>query len=176
MPRNTTQALRTAITTVVMLSAAAWPRTIDAQEPGGPAQRTLEGTWLVQVTTLADCQSRTPLASFSALLTFAHDGTMTGTTTNAAFAIGQRTTDHGGWSRVGGPFTYRASSLALLQFTTAPNLPITPGFQAGAQRLDQTISVTDPYQFTSDAVVQFFDAAGRRYREGCAAAIGRRFE
>ena len=176
MPRNSIQALRAVITTVALLTGAVWPQTIDAQEPGGPAQRTLEGTWLVQVTTLADCQSRTPLGSFSALLTFAHDGTMTGTTTNLAFAIGQRTTDHGVWSRRGGPFTYRASTLALLQFTTAPNLPTTPGFQAGAQRLDQTITVTDPYQFTSDAVVQFFDAAGRKYREGCATALGRRFE
>jgi hypothetical protein len=176
MPRNAIKALRAAFTTAAMLTAAALPRTIEAQEPGGSAQRTLEGTWLVQVTTLTDCQSRTPLASFSALLTFAHDGTMTGTTTSPVFAIGQRTTDHGVWSRVGGPFTYRASSLALLQFTTAPNLPITPGFQAGAQRLDQSIMVTDPNQFTSDAVAQFFDAAGRKYREGCATAIGRRFE
>ena len=103
MPRHSIQALRAVITTVALLAGAVWPQTIEAQEPGGSAQRTLEGTWLVQVTTLTDCQSRTPLGSFSALLTFAHDGTMTGTTTNLAFAIGQRTTDHGIWSRLGGP-------------------------------------------------------------------------
>jgi len=156
------------------LLAAAWPAPAGAQS--GPAQRTLEGTWLVSVTTLANCQSRTPLASFTALLTFAHDGTMTGTTTNPSFAIGQRSTDHGVWSRTNDPHTYHASSLALLHFTTTPNLPVTPGFQAGGQRLDQTITVTDEYHFTSDAAVQFFDSAGQKYRDGCATAVGRRFE
>ena len=113
----------------------------------------------MQVTALADCVSRTPLASFSALLTFAKGGTMTGTTTNPSFAIGQRSPDHGIWFRDAAPHTYRASSVALLLFSTAPNFPITPGFEAGSQRLDQIIEVTDRDQFTSDAVTQFFDAS-----------------
>lgn len=174
MSRNIQEILRSAVVALAIVAGAAWPAAAGAQ--AGPAQRTLEGTWLVSVTTLADCQSRTPLGTFTALLTFAHDGTMTGTTTNPAFAIGQRSTDHGVWSRTNDAHTYQASSLALLHFTTSPNLPVTPGFQAGGQRLDQTITVTDEYRFTSDATVQFFDTAGRKYRDGCAVAAGRRFE
>jgi len=138
--------------------------------------RTLEGTWWVQVTALTDCVSQAPLMSFTALLTFAKGGTMTGTTANAAFAIGQRSPDHGVWFRSRAAHTYKASSLALLLFETAPNFPATPGFQAGSQRLSQAIDVTDPDHFTSDAVTEFFDVSGRKYREGCATAVGQRFE
>jgi hypothetical protein len=114
--------------------------------------------------------------SFSALLTFAEGGTMTGTTTNPGFAIGQRSPDHGVWARKHAPRTFRASSVALVLFTTAPNFPVTPGFQAGSQRLDQTIALTDPDHFTSEAVTTFFDATGQQYRRGCATANGERFE
>ena len=67
--------------------------------PPNAEARTLEGTWWVQVTALTDCVSHVPLMSFTALLTFAKGGTMTGTTTNPAFAIGQRSPDHGVWFR-----------------------------------------------------------------------------
>jgi hypothetical protein len=147
-----------------------------AQDYRDASNRTLEGTWWVQVATLTDCASRTPLLSFSALLTFADGGTMTGTTTNPGFAIGQRSPDHGVWARLRGSHTFKASSVALILFTTPANLPVTPGFQAGSQRLDQTIALTDPDHFTSDAVTTFFDAAGQKYRQGCATALGRRFE
>jgi hypothetical protein len=138
--------------------------------------RTLAGTWWVHVTAFTDCTSRTPLATFSALLTFATGGTMTGATTNPAFAIGQRGPDHGVWFRSRGAHTYHASSVALVLFTTAPNFPVTPGFQAGSHRIDQTIELTDSDHFNSEAVTQFFDASGNKYREGCAAATGQRFE
>jgi hypothetical protein len=147
-----------------------------AQDYGDSSRRTLQGTWWVQVTALSDCVARTPLISFSALLTFADGGTMTGTTTNPAFVIGQRTPDHGVWARRPAPHMFTASSAALILFTTAPNFPLTPGFQAGSQRLDQTIELTDPRHFTSDAVSTFFDATGQKYREGCATALGERFE
>ena len=104
--------------------------------------RTLEGTWWVQVTALTDCASQVPLMSFTALLTFAKGGTMTGTTTNPAFAIGQRSPDHGVWFQSRAAHSYKASSVSLLLFGTAPNLPVTPGFQAGSQRLSQAIDVT----------------------------------
>ena len=144
--------------------------------PSNAEAKTLEGTWWVQVTALADCVSRVPVMSFTALLTFAKGGTMTGTTTNAAFAIGQRSPDHGVWSRSRAAHRYRASSVSLLLFGTAPNFPATPGFQAGSQRLSQAIDVTDPDHFTSDAVSEFFDVGGNKYREGCATAVGQRFE
>jgi len=138
--------------------------------------RTLEGTWWVQVTALTDCVSQVPLMSFTALLTFAKGGTMTGTTANPAFAIGQRSPDHGVWFRSRAAHGYRASSVALLLFGTSPNFPATPGYQAGSQRLSQAIDVTDPDHFTSEAVSEFFDVGGNKYREGCATAVGQRFE
>ena len=168
-----------AVAAVVAAAAAAMlasPLFVNAQEyRNGPARRLLEGTWWVQVTAFSDCTSRTPVGSFAAMLTFARGGTMTGTTTNPVFAIGQRGPDHGVWSRAGG-HNYRASSAAFILFTSAPNPPINPGFQAGYQRLDQDITLTDADHFTSDAVTQFFDTTGHKYREGCAAASARRFE
>ena len=99
---------------------------------------------------------------------------MTGTTTNSAFAIGQRSPDHGVWFRNRAAHAYRASSVALLLFGTAPNFPATPGFQAGSHRLSQAIDVTDPDHFTSDAVSEFFDVSGNKFREGCATAMAAR--
>jgi hypothetical protein len=120
-------------------------------------------------------ESRTPLTSFAALLTFAKGGTMTGATTNASFAVGQRSGDHGIWSR-NAAHTYTASSVALLLFTNPPNFPVSPGFAAGSQRLDQAIALTDDDHFSSDAVTTFFDVHGVEYRSGCATALGRRFQ
>ena len=140
--------------------------------PPNAEARTLEGTWWVQVTALTDCVSHVPLMSFTALLTFAKGGTMTGTTANPAFAFGQRSADHGVWFRSRAAHGYRASSVALLLFGTSPNFPATPGFQAGSQRLSQAIDVTDPDHFTSEAVSEFFDGGGNKYREGCATAVG----
>lgn len=175
--KNRTSTL--AVAALVATAAAAVlvsPLSVGAQEyrrdPGRP---TLEGTWWVQVTALSDCTSRKPLASFAAILTFARGGTMTGTTTNPVFAVGQRGPDHGVWSRAGGRH-YQASSAAFLLFTSAPNPPANPGFQAGYQRLDQAITLTDADHFASDAVTQFYDTAGNKYREGCATATARRFE
>jgi hypothetical protein len=137
--------------------------------------KTLEGTWWVQVNLLSDCVSRTPLTSFAALLTFAKGGTMTGATTNASFAVGQRSGDHGIWSR-NARHRYTASSVALLLFTSPPNFPVSPGFAAGSQRLDQAIELTGDDQFSSDAVTTFFDVHGVQYRSACATALGRRFQ
>jgi hypothetical protein len=129
-----------------------------------------------EVTALTDCVSQVPLTSFTALLTSARGGTMTGTTANPAFAIGQRSPDHGVWFRSRAAHGYRSSSVALLLFGTSPNFPATPRFQAGSQRLSQAIDVTDPDHFTSEAVSEFFDGGGNKYREGCATAVGQRFE
>jgi hypothetical protein len=164
---------------VVLTGALAVGLAQNASAKGNPPHaeaKSLEGTWWVQVTALTDCVSHVPLMSFTALLTFANGGTMTGTTTNPAFAIGQRSPDHGVWFRKRAAHTYRASSVALLLFGTELNLPATPGFQAGSHRLSQVIDVTDPDHFTSDAVSEFFDVSGRKYKEGCATAVGQRFE
>ncbi len=113
-----------------------------------------------------------PLASFKSLLSFARGGTLTGTTANPTFLPGQRTPDHGIWSREDG-HTYRAVSEAFILFNSTPNPPI-PGFQRGVQRITQAIDVKDD-QFTSAATVQFFDVAGNLLVTGCANAVAQRF-
>ena len=170
---------KTLRSTVVVLAATllmGLASRANAQDYRDSSGRTLEGTWWVQVTTLTDCVSRTPLLSFSSLLTFAGGGTMTGTTTNPGFAAGQRSPDHGVWARGRRAHEFTASSAALIVFTTSPNLPTTPGFLAGSQRLNQKISLTDRDHFTSNATTTFFDVSGQTYRQGCATAIGARFE
>jgi hypothetical protein len=160
---------------VIGALAMALPAVVTAQAERG-RHRTLEGTWWVNVTILNDCVARKPVLSFPALLTFARGGTLTGTTTNPAFAVGQRTTDHGAWTWDGSAHKYKASTVALLLFTSNPNPPANPGFQAGSQTIDQAIHVTDQDHFTSDAVTKFFDTTGLKYRESCATAAGQRFE
>src|SRR4030095_9103671 len=164
LKRSTAAVACVALTGVLAVGLA--PRASAKTDSPTAETRTLEGTWWVQVTALTDCVSQVPLMSFTALLTFAKGGTMTGRPATPAFAIGQRSTDHGVWFRSRAAHTYKASSLALLLFETAPNFPATPGFQAGSQRLSQAIDVTDPDHFTSEAVSEFFDVGGNKYREG----------
>ena len=166
------------VASVVLTSALAVGLAQNASAKANPPDeeaRTLEGSWWVEVTALTDCVSHVPLMSFTALLTFAKGGTMTGTTTNSAFATGQRSPDHGVWFRNRAAHAYRASSVALLLFGTAPNFPATPGFQAGSHRLSQAIDVTDPDHFTSDAVSEFLrcqrQQIPRRLCDRCGAAV-----
>lgn len=137
--------------------------------------RTLPGTWLVQVRLLTACTGGTALPPFWSMLTFASEGTLTGTTMNQAFAPGQRGPDHGTWSRERGG-DYAAASVAFIMFPTPPSPPASPGFQSGVQRIDQAITLTDANTFESTATVTFYDASAQLYRQGCARATGRRFE
>jgi hypothetical protein len=144
----------------------------------GPAiaqDHPIRGTWIVQVRLLTACTGGAPLPPFWSLLTFSADGGVAGSTLNAAFAPGQRGPDHGQWApAAGGAVT--ASTLALVPFATPPAPPQSPGFQAGAQRIDQTITMSGTRAFISAARVTFLDLAGTPYRHGCATATGWRFQ
>lgn len=156
-----------------------YAQTADASAAENDASRgrSIVGVWKVTVQQY-DCQSQAPIGNpFNSLLTFNEGGTMTGSTTNPGFAAGQRGPDHGVWKHEGGR-EYSAKSIALLAFTTLANPPFNPGFQAGSQTITQSIKLDEGRdQFTtSDAAVQFFDATGKSYRQGCASATGQRFE
>jgi hypothetical protein len=134
----------------------------------------LVGTWRVTIQ-LYDCTTDAPIGpTFASLLTFNEGGTMTGSTTNPGFAVGQRGPDAGVWER-NGQGTYRAKSIALLNYTTPPTLPFNPGFLAGSQTLTQEIRFDKSDEFTSDAITEFFDVNGNSYRRGCASAVAQRF-
>ncbi len=155
-------------------------RTANAQvTPVSAARRVgigqyIVGTWRVTVQ-LYDCATEAPIGpAFASLLTFNAGGTMTGSTTNPGFAVGQRGPDAGVWERNGWR-TYEAKSIALLNFTTQPAPPSNPGFQAGTQTLSQRIRFDNADRFTSDATTEFFDVSGNSYRKGCASAVAQRF-
>jgi hypothetical protein len=130
------------------------------------------------VTALSDCTVKRPLFSFTSMLSFAAGGTLSGTTVNAAFAPGQRTSDYGVWSREPGAHRYSAVSRALIAFSTPASAgpPPQPGVQAGSQIIRQEITQTDDDHFSSDAVTIFYDTAGQKYREMCASATAVRLQ
>jgi uncharacterized membrane protein len=133
----------------------------------------LDGTWEVLVGQV-NCQSGAALGPvFPSLLAFAENGTMVETTSNHAFATGQREPGLGVWSRSSSG-RYQATSVAFIQFTTGPSAT-SPGFEEGTQTITQTIEfTTGPDQWTADATIQFADTAGAIYRQGCATALGQR--
>ena len=137
--------------------------------------KALVGVWTVQVQ-LLNCQTQAPIGpAFSSLLTFNDGGTMSEATTNPAFAPGQRGDGQGIWSHEGhGKFS--AKSVVFINFTTPPNLPLSPGFKAGTQTIAQDIEFKDDDDFTSSATIQFADTTGAAYRQGCASADAKRFE
>jgi len=167
---------RSRMATVALLSAlvagTGQPLWAQANNSDSNAQR-LEGTWLVQVT-LRVCASGTPLATLNSIVTFAPGGTLSESPGAGGFEPGQRSDGHGDWSHTGGR-TYTQRFVALIRFTTPPNPPTSPGFQAGWQTVTHTIELIDPDNFSSSGTNEFFDASGNSYRRGCSTAIGRRF-
>src|SRR3954453_15542354 len=131
----------------------------------------LEGSWRVQVVTY-NCETNVAGPPFSAFLSFAEGGTLTGTPSNPAFMPGQRTSDYGIWNRVGA-HTYTAVSEAFVLFTTVANPPV-PGLPKGKQRVSQAITVHGD-QFTSLATTEFFDVNNNLVFSACAKATGQRF-
>lgn len=144
-------------------------------EKCGPtrAATLLDGTWEVLVG-LVNCQTGAAMGPpFPSLLAFAGNGTMVETTSNRAFAPGQREPGVGVWAR-SAPGEFYARSVAFIEFSTDPSAT-SPGFQAGTQTVSQTIEfTTGPDQWTANATIQFADASGAIYRQGCATAFAQR--
>jgi hypothetical protein len=130
--------------------------------------RKLEGTWQVHVT-LQNCATHVNLGPpFLSLLTFAHGGTMTETTSNAMFFPAERGPGHGVWHYAGN-HKFTADSLAMITVN---------GTLVKTQKISQDIEIGDnPDEFTTpEASVQFFDPTGKLLLTGCATATAQRFE
>jgi hypothetical protein len=141
--------------------------------------KTVEGTWLVEVTQI-DCNTKAPKGpAFPSYLSFAGDGTMVENTNNPGFAVGQRGPGLGIWSH-DGRHTYLAKSIAFIHFSTPGAPPTVPPFKLGTQTIAQTIEFQDdPDAFTSDATIEFADNSTPTpsvYLTGCATATGTRFK
>jgi hypothetical protein len=133
----------------------------------------LVGTWRVQVKTY-NCATGVENPAFAAYLTFGVDGTLVETTANPAFLAGQRSPGHGSWERTAHN-SWRAVSEAFILFPSTAHGPF-PGFAQGVQRLEQSIEFTGHDSISSEATVEFQDAAGTVTMAGCARAVGVRFE
>jgi hypothetical protein len=167
----------------VMLFAASGG-TVRAQLEDNGDRPSLVGTWTVQVT-LRDCTTNAPLGPpFNSLVTFHHDGTLSESAGSLAFAPGQRSPGHGGWTRKRGR-TFGQEMVALVLFDTPPNLPgtptfdptkpVSPGFFAGWVTVTHTVRFTDADHIASEGTNSFYKANGEVYRSGCSTARGQRF-
>jgi hypothetical protein len=181
--RRTTQ-LAGVIFVFAFAAAAAFEATLIAQSTSSAADRGLVGTWIVQVT-LRNCTTNDAIgAPFTSLATFHRGGTGTGSTSNLAFAIGQRTQEHITWTHEGAGI-YVQGILALILFDTPPNLPgpgfnpalpVSPGFSAGWQTVTHTIELINADEWRSSGTNAFYNVAGQQYRSGCSTATAQRFQ
>ncbi len=172
---------------MLVLAAGIFAATVShaaAQSSHSASQNGLAGVWAVQVT-LRDCTTQAPQGSFNSLVTFHRGGTISESAGSLAFAPGQRTPGHGTWERKGKD-TYRQHMIALVLFSTAPNLPgtpgfdpakpVSPGFQAGWVTVTHTVELHDADSLTSAGTNAFVKSDGTVYRTGCSTAIGVRVE
>ena len=156
-----------------------------AQSNNSASKNGLEGSWFVQVT-LRDCATNAQIGlSFNSLVTFHRGGTISESTSSQAFAIGQRSDGHGNWASEG-RHTFSQRMINLINFTTAQNLPgtpgfnptlaVTPGFFAGWVTVAHTLELDDADHGTSYGTNAFYKADGTLYRTGCSTAVAVRFE
>lgn len=138
-------------------------------------RETLEGTWHVVVTQV-NCQTGDAIGNpFSSYLSFYGNGTLTESTSNPGFGVGQRAPGLGVWHR-SGRNSYYAKSIAFM-LTATPPPPPPSGFKVGTQTIAQTITFDhNPDEFSSNAAIQFADNTGAVYLQGCAVATGDRFK
>jgi hypothetical protein len=155
-----------------------------ASSNSSPSHDGIVGPWVVEVT-LRNCTTQAPMGTFSSLVTFHRGGTFSESNGSLVFAPGQRSDGHGAWTRQGpGQFLQRV--VALIVFTTDPNLPgspgfdpslpVSPGFFAGWQTISHTVKQTDANHMTSAGTNAFYKSDGELYRTGCSTAVGQRFE
>ena len=133
---------------------------------------TLQGTWRVQINPII-CQTGAPLPSFSALVSYADDGTLTEVVNSQAFMPGQVTPGLGVWSHTQAS-TYKAVWDVFILFDTPSTVPGFP-FKRGVQRLVRDIEVHGD-QMTFNSSSQFLDTSGNVLANTCASGTGTRLE
>jgi hypothetical protein len=168
------KALKTTVGRLAIAAGLAVSLVAATARPLGADAKTLEGAWVVQVIQ-RDCATQSVRGTFYSLVTFARGGTIYESPGGVAFAPGQRSNGHGSWTRLGDS-TFRQRMVAQLLFTTPPNLPVSPGFEAGWQVIDHTVTLSDPDHGTSAGGSQFFRTNGELYRTTCSTAVLQRFE
>ena len=144
-----------------------------AQSSDSASKNGLGGTWFVQVT-VRNCATNAAQGSFNSLVTYHRGGTFSEATSSPSFAVGQRSAGHGIWDAEG-DHTYSQRMVALINFDTPANLPVSPGFFSGWQTVTHTVELVDPDHLTSAGTNAFYKSDGTLYRTGCSTAVGERF-
>jgi hypothetical protein len=145
------------------VTAATGGRPAAQAQTADPQNRTLEGTWQVQIA-LRDCQTGDPLGTpFVSLVTYARGGTVTATTARVCPAL--LSPFFGVWTNTGA-HTYSSVAQAFL-FNPA-------GAWTGTQTLRQWIAFSSPDQYTVTATIEIANPAGTVVSSGCATAVGAR--
>jgi hypothetical protein len=173
------------VTAVVALTGALLTAAAGTSVMASGSREGLQGAWAVQVT-LRDCVTNATLgAPFNSLVSFHEGGTLSESAGGAAFAVGQRGSGHGAWTREG-KYTFLQRMVALIAFDTPanlpgtpgfnPGLPVSPGFAAGWQTVTHTVRLIDDDHMTSAGTNEFYKTDGTLYRTGCSTATAQRFE
>lgn len=156
-----------------------------AQSYNANPKNRIVGTWFIEVT-LRNCATAAALGSFNSLTTFHEGGTLSESTSNPTFAIGQRGPGHGNWTAEGHR-TYKGQIVSLINFYSPPkNLPGTPGFNPtmpivpeffpGWGTVTFTSELSDADHGTAVSTTAFYKADGTLYMRGCSTTASQRFE
>jgi hypothetical protein len=137
------------------------------EDPTSQAKR-IQGAWLLQVTVVG-CADEIPTGrTFRSLLTFAHGGTLTNSTTG--INPGLRTTGLGTWEKTG-DHGFSAVTLVFL----FDNF----GAWAMTQEVANMLEIgTDPDELTGTTKVRFFNTGDVEIpsMRACATVVGRRLD
>jgi hypothetical protein len=167
MNKYTKRKALTVFIAIVMVSAVSLATT-NAQA-GDRAEHSVEGVWMV-TTTPRNCITGDPVpgAAFEGLFTFHKHGTMSVWVQNAVIAI-TRSPSQGLWQRDLGRRKYLFKFIHLRYEGS--------GFYSGTQESEGTLALNKSGNaFTTDSVTRFFDVNGNPQGEGCADAVGTRFD
>lgn len=134
----------------------------------------LIGAWSVTVSLhpANNCNGPVIAPPFSSIVMFSRGGTVTESTSNAAFEPGQRGTGLGVWW-LNDDGTYSATDVAFILFTSSNYTPGPPpvGFAAGTQEINHTITLNrHATRWTDTATVQFYDVNHNSLNHACATA------
>jgi hypothetical protein len=128
----------------------------------------LVGTWRVQLTPVycPGVTTGTLARPFQGLVTFAGDGTMTNTFTNALF--GYDTPGHGRWRKT----DYRTYNDVFELLIVDP--PATSPYVPGTQKSFGAITLDDENNFTAQVVTEYFNSSDTIYLTKCSDVVGKR--
>ena len=138
---------------------------VSAQKP----ERTIQGVWRTMVTPV-NCETGDPVAPpFPGLFTFNNGGTMSEYGISPGLSPALRSPGHGVWQREHGWQDY-SYTFTFYRYDAS-------GVFIGSQKVTSALELgASGDEFTTQSVVEVFDANGNLIATFCARAAGTRFE